>query len=187
MNIFRLWGNMVPCCVCQDEFEDKNFLEIHLATTHVFPFFIWFDFHIILIQVFYTPYQCEFCQSALFPSDFALRRHYTNDHHQEVFNVSCLKKHYGHPLPSLKIIQVIYRVSPELESKRNDLEQLISKSIATTSSTSSGRPKRMKAPKQDTDASTSQLAQFVFSDMHRFLKQANNVSPFSPAIYYATE
>jgi len=46
-------------------------LEAHIATSHIY----------------YTPYECEFCGNALFPTDRALRDHYKNIHNVEDFVV----------------------------------------------------------------------------------------------------
>ena len=59
------------CCVCREQFESIHSLEVHIATNHVF----------------YTPYECEICTGALFPTDQSLREHYARIHQKRVFNV----------------------------------------------------------------------------------------------------
>jgi uncharacterized Zn-finger protein len=59
------------CKVCNEIFTDINLLEAHLATLHIY----------------YTPYECEFCCNALFPTDKTLRDHYKNIHNADDFVV----------------------------------------------------------------------------------------------------
>lgn len=63
---------MLNCCVCQESCTDRNSLEVHICTEHIY----------------FTPYECEHCKMARFPSDFALRLHYKQDHRQKIYYVS---------------------------------------------------------------------------------------------------
>lgn len=79
---------MFVCCICRDVLADLSQVEIHLATEHVF----------------YSPYECENCKNARFPTgkhfcdknlnyaclllDHALRMHYEEDHSLQSYNVS---------------------------------------------------------------------------------------------------
>uniref|UniRef100_A0A914H008 C2H2-type domain-containing protein n=1 Tax=Globodera rostochiensis TaxID=31243 RepID=A0A914H008_GLORO len=81
------------CCLCGEELEGAEALESHLASVHVL----------------YMAYECDFCRDALFPSDFALREHYTKIHRKNSFTVK-------------------YRVSPELDERRELLRRLVAQS-----------------------------------------------------------
>jgi len=72
------------------------------------------EIHIAIQHVLYSPYNCEHCQTAQFPSDYALRRHYLIDHRQQVFNIK-------------------YRVSPELDRRQALLTQLLKRSLGGSS------------------------------------------------------
>ncbi|KAI1699595.1 tc5 transposase DNA-binding domain-containing protein [Ditylenchus destructor] len=106
------------CCVCHETLSNSNTLEMHIATEHVF----------------YLAYECEHCETApaniaklfptdcsretvLFPTDYALRQHYQLVHGQTSFVIK-------------------YRVTPDLEEKRNLLEKLLNTSISQSHTTS---------------------------------------------------
>lgn len=80
----------IRCRLCSEVFNEAHSLEAHIATTHIY----------------YTPYECEFCGNALFPTDKALRDHYRNIHNVEDFVIK-------------------YRVNPELEKRKEMLDQLM--------------------------------------------------------------
>uniref|UniRef100_A0A915N971 C2H2-type domain-containing protein n=1 Tax=Meloidogyne javanica TaxID=6303 RepID=A0A915N971_MELJA len=75
----------IRCRLCSELFSEAHNLEAHIATSHIY----------------YTPYECEFCGNALFPTDRALRDHYKNIHN------------------------IKYRVNPELEKRKEMLDQLM--------------------------------------------------------------
>lgn len=62
---------MQTCCICQESGFNRHTLEMHIATQHIF----------------YSAYECEHCKTAQFPSEFALRQHYQQDHRQKSFYV----------------------------------------------------------------------------------------------------
>lgn len=62
---------MLVCCVCQESFNERNALEMHISSSHIY----------------YNAYECEHCKTAKFPSNFALRLHYEVDHRQKVYYV----------------------------------------------------------------------------------------------------
>ncbi|KAH7707461.1 CBN-ZTF-9 protein [Aphelenchoides avenae] len=86
---------MPTCFVCQEFLTTRQELEVHLAAEHVH----------------YLAYECEHCKHARFPTDYALRQHYEEDH-------------------QLKTFYVRYRVTPDLEKKREELEYLVQSSLS---------------------------------------------------------
>jgi hypothetical protein len=52
------------CCVCTDEFPGIDDLEAHISADHYNC----------------LPFECEKCKFAKFPTEFAIKRHYEEDH-----------------------------------------------------------------------------------------------------------
>ena len=52
------------CCVCTDEFSGIDDLEAHISADHYNC----------------LPFECEKCKFAKFPTEFAIKRHYEEDH-----------------------------------------------------------------------------------------------------------
>ncbi|KAL3119646.1 hypothetical protein niasHT_006732 [Heterodera trifolii] len=125
------------CCLCGQHFDGVGPLESHLA----------------LVHVFYLAYECDLCQDALFPSDFALREHYVKIHNKTCFTVK-------------------YRVSPELDERRALLRRLVDQSMHKTDS---GTIQQNKAPNLEPPNSyTSKLLMDCTSLLQTQLMKSNH-------------
>ncbi|MFH4981681.1 hypothetical protein AB6A40_008390 [Gnathostoma spinigerum] len=74
------------------------------------------EVHIAADHVNYVPFECEKCRFSKFPTEFALISHCTNDH-------------------GLKDFYVKYKVTPDTDRKRQEVQELLQKSVSLSTAT----------------------------------------------------
>lgn len=83
------------------------------------------EVHIASDHVNYVPYECERCRFSKFPTEYALVSHCTNDH-------------------GLKEFYVKYKVTPETDRKRQQVKELLQKSLTLSDNIGHVRPQKRK-------------------------------------------
>ncbi|KAI1728736.1 Zinc finger putative Transcription Factor family [Ditylenchus destructor] len=141
---------MPKCTICHNSFPNADELEAHISDVH-------FDC---------VPYECEKCRYSKFPTEFAIRRHYTEDHGMQEYFVR-------------------FKVTPAIQEKRTKIKECLATSLQESSGSDAISPPRNdNAEFSQTTVSAMNMISTLFNCVPESIRHANEVveDPDPPSV-----
>ncbi|KAI1721818.1 Zinc finger putative Transcription Factor family [Ditylenchus destructor] len=141
---------MPKCSICHNSFPNSDELEAHISDVH-------FDC---------VPYECEKCRYSKFPTEFAIHRHYTEDHGMQEYFVR-------------------FKVTSAIQEKRAKIKECLATSLQESSGSDAvSPPSNSNTEFSQTTVSGMNMISTLFNAIPESVGHANEVvdAPDPPSI-----